>query len=331
MPQKNSRPMPVVDRLVAPFSALLLLLLLSSTAFAGEPAPIAWRTDLAQAQLEAKASNRLLWIQFTGPWCQNCHKMDAETFNDARVRSRASAQFVPVTLSTEVHEEYALDLGLSVLPSTVIVNPAGQIIARQEGFAEAADFDQFLAGSLTSDGRTSASPLPDPAESRLAAIKLDGVCPVSLVADRRLVPGHELMKASYEGSEYHFANAKARSKFLSDPARYIPRNEGNCPVNLVDKGDLKRGDPRFGLLYRGHLYTFADGPSRAAFLKNPARYADIDVADRGFCPHCWKNTRTLVRGLPKFSASRSGLRYWFPDSLHLSAYLFREAPTTVRR
>ncbi|WZO99707.1 thioredoxin family protein [Isosphaeraceae bacterium EP7] len=309
----------------------LLLLSVCPNLLGAEPTPIAWRTDLARAQAEALSSNRLLWIQFTGPWCQNCHKMDEETFRDPRVRSRAGAQFIPVTLSTETHEQYALDLGLSVLPSTVIVTPSGQIIARQEGFAEAEAFDGFLAGSLSADGRPSKSPLPDPAESRLAAIKLDGVCPVSLVSDRKIVPGRELMKASYEGSEYRFANAQARSKFLSDPSRFVPRNEGNCPVNLVDKGDLRRGDPRFGLLYRGHLYTFADEPSRAAFLKNPTRYADIDVADRGFCPHCWKNNRTLVRGLPKFSASRSGLRYWFPDSLHLSAFLFRDSSTTARR
>src|SRR3954470_22819714 len=52
---------------------------------ADEARKIAWRTDLAQAQAEARSRNLLLWIQFTGPWCINCRRMDRATFVHAPV------------------------------------------------------------------------------------------------------------------------------------------------------------------------------------------------------------------------------------------------------
>ena len=34
-----------------------------------EPDSIVWRDDYGNALEEARAANRFLWIQFTGPWC----------------------------------------------------------------------------------------------------------------------------------------------------------------------------------------------------------------------------------------------------------------------
>ncbi len=41
-----------------------------------EPESISWRDDYGNALEEARAANRLLWIQFTGPWCPNCTRME---------------------------------------------------------------------------------------------------------------------------------------------------------------------------------------------------------------------------------------------------------------
>jgi hypothetical protein len=53
------------------------------------------------------------------------------------------------------------------------------------------------------------------------------------------------------------------------------------------------------------------------------------VVDRGFCPHCWARDGLLVRGVPRYSLTRSGGRYLFPDPTHLEA--FRSDPQVNRR
>src|SRR5580704_13855783 len=88
---------------------------------------INWREDLAQAQAEAKSRDLLLWIQFTGPWCINCRRMDRATFVHAGVVLRSREQFVPVKLRSDEHEALAVSLGLTSLPSTVIVRPNAEV------------------------------------------------------------------------------------------------------------------------------------------------------------------------------------------------------------
>ena len=58
---------------------------LAPAAVAAEPSGIAWRSDFATAQAEARARNLPLWVQFTGPWCIFCRKMDANAFVDPAV------------------------------------------------------------------------------------------------------------------------------------------------------------------------------------------------------------------------------------------------------
>src|SRR4051812_4289437 len=106
--------------------ALTALLLISnpvtSLVLASEPATeaIAWRIDYGQALEEARTRNQLLWIQFTGPWCPKCTRMERETFPDDAIRGHARQSFIPLKLRSDTHEELALGFDLSGLPATVI-------------------------------------------------------------------------------------------------------------------------------------------------------------------------------------------------------------------
>src|SRR4051812_43036364 len=97
---------------------------------------IDWREDLGQAQAEAKSRDLLLWIQFTGPWCINCRRMDRATFVHPGVVARSRDLFVPVKLRSDEHEALAQSLGLTSLPSTVIVRPNGEVVEKYEGYIE---------------------------------------------------------------------------------------------------------------------------------------------------------------------------------------------------
>ncbi len=307
---------------------LMLLSLNSGPVRAEGPPAIPWREDLSRALAEAKAQDRPVWMQFTGPWCHFCVRMERETFQDLQIAGHARDRFVPVKLRSDVHEALALEYGLSGLPATVLLKPNGEVIAARQGFADAGAFRAFLEEALKRDGRPFRSP-PEPAPRPGDGLALAGYCPVSLVADHRLVPGRSEVTIAYQGRVYRFANALGLRLFQKQPERFIPVNSGDCPVAQVDRGESCAGDPRWGALYEGHLYLCADDASRKRFLRNPERYAHVDVADRGFCPHCWGKEKLVVRGRSPFSLSRAGRRYLFPDIGHLEA--FRASTETARR
>src|SRR5262245_51880561 len=90
-------------------------------AFGGLAQRIEWRADLRRAVDEAETTNRLLWLQFTGPWCHFCQLMDRESFIHPKVVGQARDHFIPVKLQSEENEDLATRFGISGLPATVIV------------------------------------------------------------------------------------------------------------------------------------------------------------------------------------------------------------------
>jgi YHS domain-containing protein len=100
-------------------------------------------------------------------------------------------------------------------------------------------------------------------------------------------------------------------------------------VRLVEEGHSVPGDARFGVYYRGRLYLCADEAARDRFAREPRRYADVDLAEQGHCPHCGGVTGRKVRGLPQFAAVYRGRRYHFPDDQHRQA--FRSEPDKYLR
>ena len=265
--------------------ALVLLVCLSQPAIAHAYAlgsqGVAWRTDLGSAQAEAKARDLLLWIQFTGPWCVNCRRMERGTFVDPGIVAASRDVFIPVKLRSDEYEQLAMSLGLSVLPSTVVVKPSGEVIDKWEGYGDPAEFLEFLEETLARSGRNKKGKII------VEQVALASFCPVSLVEKRKLVPGRPTVTATRDGVVYKFADDAAKTAFLARPEKYIPANRGECPVKQVDGGVFAPGDPRFGVVYRGHLFLCAGPADRDRFLKNPERYANVDVAARSNCPHCW--------------------------------------------
>jgi YHS domain-containing protein len=305
---------------------------------ATEPVPISWREDYGGALAEAKATNRLVWIQFTGPWCPNCLRMERDAFPDADIIAHAQRSFVPLKLRSDVHERLALSFNLSALPATVLVAPSREIVAARQGYLGPDELDQLLRDGLAAwrarereakaaaNGTEPATAGPPKDEPRPA---LSGYCPVSLIADRRLVRGQAEHTAQHDGHVYHFANAAQSRHFRRDPERFIPVNRGDCPVTQVDRGEAKPGDPRWGVLYQGRLFLCASEEARRRFLDEPRRYAMVDVAVQGFCAHCLGESGLLVRGDPKYTITREGRRYWFPDPSHRAAYLDAAATATT--
>jgi YHS domain-containing protein len=340
------------------FVVLILTEFLSAPAHAEDPAvpAISWRCDYASALEEAKSRDQLLWIQFTGPWCPNCTRMEQDSFPHPSIREHAQRSYVALKLRSDTNEELALSFNLTGLPATVIVSPAREVLAVRQGYLGPGDLAELLRNALerrqarrdsdrqlalgkTSGGDSSASANGRGAEgkSEHTAIKteteaaLSGYCPVSLVADRRLIQGQVEYTVTHEGRLYRFANMLTFNLFRRDPERYVPVNNGDCPVTQVDRGIRQPGNPKFGMLYEGRLYLCASDADRKHFFEQPARYASVDVVEQGNCPHCLAQEGIRVPGDPKYDLSREGRRYWFPDPSHREAFLAAIEASAARR
>lgn len=292
------------------FPVLVLLLCVTSGKTVSSDPPtdsrvarIAWLGDLASARAEAARSRRVLWIQFTGSWCSNCVRMDQESFSHPSIVALADRHFVPLKLPADEYEDLAGQLGLTILPATVLVRPTGQVAALHQGFLDAPSLHSFLSACLPATSRPPAPAVP---------LAMSGHCPVSLVDRHKLVPGRREHSLVHVGRRYRFASAREKAAFARAPERYAPVNDANCPVAQVDRGEVVRGTPSYGVLYDGHLYLFAGEAQRARFLKQPARYAHVDAVDRGYCPHCWARDAVATRDRSEFSLRRDGRRTLFP-------------------
>ena len=70
------------------------------------------------------------------------------------VIARSRDQFVPLKLRSDEHEALAQTLGLTSLPSTVIVRPNGEVVDKYEGYIEPETFDVTLLDVLRREGRS---------------------------------------------------------------------------------------------------------------------------------------------------------------------------------
>jgi thioredoxin-related protein len=326
------------------------------SALAMSPEAIPWRSDFRLAEAEARAQDRLLWIQFTGAWCPNCVLLEREAFVHPQVVGQARQSFVPVKLQSENHQDLVERYGITGIPATILVTPRGEVVARNEGYVDTARFHAFLEDALNRSGRSprakSSRPLPAPVGGRArpvtetAAVStgvtpsaahapgapkvgLEGFCPVSLVEERRMVYGQRTLTLSRDGLVYCFVDAQMRQRFEKWPGRFLPVNGGRCPVAQVDQGEIRPGEARWCVLFKDHLFLCSDEEGRSRFLKNPERYAHVAMADRTLCPHCWGREGFPVQGVLGTSLAPEGWRSRPIDPIPSEAR--RSSSETLRR
>ena len=57
------------------------------------------------------------------------------------------------------------------------------------------------------------------------------------------------------------------------------------------------------------------------FLKNPAKYANEDLAAQGQCTVCRVEMQKDVQGKPEFAAIYKAMRYWFRSEEQLKMFV----------
>ena len=228
-----------------------------------------------------------MWIQFTGPWCPNCTRMERDSFPHPAVVQHARDSFIPVKLRSDVDEQLALSFNLSGLPATIILSPDREILASHQGYLGPDEFEAFLRESLSlsaeKPGIRERDAVPNAAQgsperqalqpTNEEPLALAGYCPVSLVRDRKLVLGQTKYTVSHAGWKYRFTSLDSSDCFRKEPNSYVPPRTGRARSTRWTTARLVRAI-RGGASCTGAAYSFA--PPR----KTGGGFSRIPIATR---------------------------------------------------
>jgi YHS domain-containing protein len=110
---------------------------------------------------------------------------------------------------------------------------------------------------------------PAPAVARLA---MDGYCPVTLAKRMQWIQGDPRYQVTYRGAIYHLAGRVEQDQFERDRRQFAPVM-GCADVVVAKKtGRITPGLRRYGYLYGGRCFLFADAASMSEFQSNPDEY-----------------------------------------------------------
>ncbi|MFK7778128.1 MAG: DUF255 domain-containing protein [Gimesia sp.] len=239
---------------------------------------IRWQTNLKQAALQARAEDKALLVQIGASWCGFCHKMDRETYKDSKVIKHINSCFIPIRVDADENPELVEAIGISGLPTTVIITPQLKIVKKISGYVAAHEMQGHLSKICVAKHEQ-----PAPARTRLAIQKISrkqvapefafkGICLVSMLDDQLLLEGKSKFHSIYNGRTVCFSSATNKKQFDADPDRYWPAFEGKCRVSLLEKKKSIEGDPQAGGVYREKLVFFTSAENRERFSSNPSLY-----------------------------------------------------------
>ncbi|MFM7317553.1 MAG: thioredoxin fold domain-containing protein [bacterium] len=240
-----------------------------------------WLGDYGQALKTAVDRQRPVWLQFTGPWCPNCHRMDKESFKNPKIIEHLSKLFVPAKISCENDAELALSFGFTQLPATVLISPDGKILAKHEGFADAETLARISSQAGVVMNEKEFKPAQDSSEKALLAAKptdkaTDAHEKAHQTADALAEAKPESSKDKPEAAPAAEAALRLDGTLVAEnktaPDRPLEPLGAKCPVTLLDDKLEMLTDKRITASYAGQRYYFASNEARTRFSQNPERY-----------------------------------------------------------
>ncbi len=110
---------------------------------------VAWRTDYAAAQAEAKETGKPILLDFTASWCPPCQLMKAEVWTDSEVGKAVHENTIPVLVDVDlpVNEELSRRYEIHQIPTILLTDAAGARL-KQANYMSAEEVKRFVRQSL---------------------------------------------------------------------------------------------------------------------------------------------------------------------------------------
>ena len=258
------------------YSLCLISIQSLSSSVQGEE--IRWQTNLKQAARQAQAEEKSMLIQIGASWCGFCHKMERETYKDPKVIKHVNSCFIPILVDADQSAELVEAIGVSGLPTTVIITPKLKIIKKISGYVAANEMQGHLNNICVAKHEQPAQvrrggPIQKISRKQIAPkFAFKSICLVSMLDEQTLVEGNQKYYSEHKGRNVCFSSANHKKQFDSNPDRYWPAFEGRCRVSRMETNQAVEGTPQAGGVYREKLVFFASIENRDRFSSNPSMY-----------------------------------------------------------
>ncbi|MGF7119391.1 thioredoxin family protein [Methanobacterium oryzae] len=95
-----------------------------------------WHTDLDSALVEAKQTNKPVFIDFYTTWCAYCKQLDETTLSDPRVQEKLSKNYVVAKIDADKYPDIASNYKIYGYPTLLVLDSNGVEIKRIEGYVD---------------------------------------------------------------------------------------------------------------------------------------------------------------------------------------------------
>ncbi len=106
-----------------------------------------WHTSLPKAMAEAQQRKTLILVDAYAEWCGWCKKLEKDTLSNAEVQTRMK-EFTLLKIDTDKQPQLAQRYGVSGLPTTLILNPQGEVVLSKPGYMPPEPYLTLLAKAL---------------------------------------------------------------------------------------------------------------------------------------------------------------------------------------
>ncbi len=268
---------------------------------------INWQTDFEAAKQQAAAQNKLLLVHFWTPSCGPCRVLDNAVFNQENVAHVVATDYVPVKLNANENANLATSLGITRVPTDVVLTPQGQIVdkfvSQQQPMAYIAQISKVATDYKSTTGRqfqqvTANNGMSQPVNSAYADLS---------VAQQPATQQQNPFANGPKVAEMTPPAAPMQNRYAMQPAAIPVANDPHAQQPVIPQ-DTRPATPP---------------PSQqqvaATELQLPAGSPPLGF--EGFCPVTMKNEWRWQKGDPSWGAVHRGRTYLFASQAARDEFL----------
>lgn len=107
-----------------------------------------WLTDLNEAKALAAKTGKRIFVDFMATWCGPCKMLDAEVLQTERFKDIAQKKLVLLRIDVDAQKSIASMYGIEAMPTQMVLDKDGQVVAKTVGWGGADAFYSFLMPNL---------------------------------------------------------------------------------------------------------------------------------------------------------------------------------------